>query len=185
MFRKKMMTFSLLILIIALSACSLKHADTKADSIAATDKTENATAASQIEDTGKKQSDEYTSWDDVPVNEYREETITVDYNGQTIWGVAFIPELNREKYPLVICSHGLGGSYTSCMEYAELLASHSLATYSFDFRGGGGTRSDGKTTEMSLISVRQGDGSKTRGRFFCLIIIFHAVYHFSNQQIHH
>ncbi len=88
----------------------------------------------------------------VPVNEYREETITVDYNGQTIWGVAFIPELDREKYPLVICSHGLGGSYTSCMEYAELLASHGLATYCFDFRGGGGNRSDGKTTEMSLIT---------------------------------
>ena len=94
---------------------------------------------------------EYTSWEDMPVNEYGEETITVDYNGQTIWGVAFIPELDREKYPLVICSHGLGGSYTSCMEYAELLASHGLATYCFDFRGGGGTHSDGKTTEMSLI----------------------------------
>lgn len=69
-----------------------------------------------------------------------------------LWGVAFIPELDRAKYPLVICSHGLGGSYTSCMEYAELLASHGLATYCFDFRGGGGIRSDGKTTEMSLIT---------------------------------
>lgn len=117
--------------------------------------TESAAAASQIEEennTGKKQGDEYTSWDDVPVNEYREETITVDYNGQTIWGVAFIPELDREKYPLVICSHGLGGSYTSCMEYAELMASHGLATYCFDFRGGGGSHSDGNTTEMSLIT---------------------------------
>ena len=107
-------------------------------------------------DTGVLEQDdsrnEYTSWEDMPVNEYGEETITVDYNGQTIWGVAFIPELDREKYPLVICSHGLGGSYTSCMEYAELLASHGLATYCFDFRGGGGTRSDGKTTEMSLIT---------------------------------
>ena len=107
-------------------------------------------------DTGVLEQDdsrnEYTSWEDMPVNEYGEETITVDYNGQTIWGVAFIPELDREKYPLVICSHGLGGSYTSCMEYAELLASHGLATYCFDFRGGGGTHSDGKTTEMSLIT---------------------------------
>ena len=107
-------------------------------------------------DTGVLEQDdsrnEYTSWEDMPVNEYGEETITVDYNGQTIWGVAFIPELDREKYPLVICSHGLGGSYTSCMEYAELLASHGLATYCFDFRGGGGTRSDGNTTEMSLIT---------------------------------
>lgn len=117
--------------------------------------TESAAAAGQIEgenNTGKKQSDEYISWEDMPMNEYGEETITVDYNGQTIWGVAFIPELNTDKYPLVICSHGLGGSYTSCMEYAELMASHGLATYCFDFRGGGGSHSDGNTTEMSLIT---------------------------------
>ena len=94
----------------------------------------------------------YKSWDDVPLNTYREEIITVDYNGQNIWGIAYIPEKALDKYPLVICSHGLGGSYTSCMEYAELLASHGLATYCFDFRGGGGTRSDGSTTEMSLIT---------------------------------
>ena len=95
---------------------------------------------------------EYSSWDDVPMNTYREETITADYNGQTIWGVAYIPETDDEKYPLVICSHGLGGDYTSCMEYAELLASHGMATYCFDFRGGGGSHSDGKMTEMSLIT---------------------------------
>ena len=43
--------------------------------------TESAAAAGKIEEesnTGKKQSDEYTSWDDVPVNEFREETITVE-----------------------------------------------------------------------------------------------------------
>ena len=38
------------------------------------------------------------------------------------------------------------------MEYAELLASHGFATYCFDFRGGGGSRSDGRMTEMSLIT---------------------------------
>ena len=95
---------------------------------------------------------EYLSWDDAPMNTYREETITVDYNGQTIWGVTYIPETDDKKYPLVICSHGLGGDYTSCLEYAELLASHGLAAYCFDFRGGGGSHSDGKMTEMSLIT---------------------------------
>ena len=111
-----------------------------------TDKTEGKT-----EDEGRNEM-YYTSWDEVPVNDYREETITVDYNGQKIWGVAYIPQLNQERFPLVICSHGLGGNYTSCMEYAELLASHGLATYCFDFRGGGGSRSDGSTTQMSLIT---------------------------------
>lgn len=94
----------------------------------------------------------FNSWDEVPVNKYQEKTIEVDYNGQTIWGIAYIPETGQEKFPLVICSHGLGGSYTSCMEYAELLASHGFATYCFDFRGGGGSHSDGRLTEMSLIT---------------------------------
>ena len=112
-------------------------------------------------DTGVLEQDdsrnEYTSWEDMPVNEYGEETITVDYNGQTIWGVAFIPELDREKYPLVICSHGLGGSYTSCMEYAELLASHGLATYCFDFRGGGGTRESQGGAASAIAAARAVD----------------------------
>ena len=86
------------------------------------------------------------------MNTYREEIITVDYNGQKIWGVAYIPETDDEKYPLVICSHGLGNDYTSCLEYADLMVSHGLAAYCFDFRGGGGLHSDGKMTEMSLIT---------------------------------
>ena len=69
-------------------------------------------------DTEGAEKKKFTSWNEVPKNTYREETITVDYNGQKIWGVAYIPELDKEMYPLVICSHGLGGSYTSCMEYA-------------------------------------------------------------------
>ena len=38
------------------------------------------------------------------------------------------------------------------MEYAELMASHGLAVYCFDFCGSGGFHSDGKMTEMSLIT---------------------------------
>ena len=48
MLRKMLMTLSLLILITALSACSLKYADTKADSTAETAVTENAATAGQI-----------------------------------------------------------------------------------------------------------------------------------------
>lgn len=103
----------------------------------------------QIPSTGEIR---YSSWSEVPENKYDEKTIEIDYNGQTIWGIAYIPNAGKDKYPLVICSHGLGGNYRSCMEYAELLASHGIATYCFDFRGGGGNKSDGKTTEMSLIT---------------------------------
>lgn len=52
----------------------------------------------------------------------------------------------------MICAHGLGGSYQSNAAYAEQLASHGIAAYCFDFRGGGGSRSDGDTTEMSVMT---------------------------------
>lgn len=96
--------------------------------------------------------DKTAAWEDVPVNTYRQQTITVDHAGQTIWGVALIPETEQTQFPLVICAHGLGGDYRSCMEYAELLATHGIAAYCFDFCGGGGSHSDGELTDMSLIT---------------------------------
>lgn len=113
---------------------------------------DTSTSQDETTEADMKKNMAYAAWSEVPENDYREETITVEYNGQKIWGIAFIPELDQEIFPLVICSHGLGGNYRSCMEYAELLASHGMAAYCFDFRGGGGTRSDGEMTEMSLIT---------------------------------
>ena len=69
----------------------------------------------------------YLSWRDVPVNDDREETIIVDDNGQRIGGLAYIPQLEQKNYPPVICSHGLGGSCTSCMEYAALPATRGIS----------------------------------------------------------
>lgn len=54
--------------------------------------------------------------------------------------------------PLVILSHGLGGSYSSRMEEAERYAGHGIAAYCIEFRGGGGSRSDGDTTRMSVMT---------------------------------
>lgn len=92
------------------------------------------------------------SSDELPTYSYTQQEIEVMNNGQRIYGVAYIPETEMEKVPLVISAHGLGGSYHSNLAYAEQLASHGLATYCFDFRGGGGNRSDGSTTEMSVMT---------------------------------
>lgn len=89
---------------------------------------------------------------ELPVYEYEEREITVQNQGQNIYGVAYVPDTGNNKMPLVICSHGLGGNYRSCAAYAEQLASHGIAAYCFDFRGGGGSRSDGSTTEMSVMT---------------------------------
>ena len=89
---------------------------------------------------------------DFPVFDYSTREISVKIDTQNIYGVAYIPEGDAERWPIVLCSHGLGGTYRSCSAYAEQLASHGIAAYCFDFRGGGGSRSDGKTTEMSVMT---------------------------------
>ncbi len=73
-------------------------------------------------------------------------------DGQKIYGVAYIPEGKNGRISLVICCHGLGGSYITNEDYAVSLASRGIAAYCFDFRGGGGSRSDGETTDMSIMT---------------------------------
>lgn len=87
-----------------------------------------------------------------PVYEYEQREIEVMNDGRKIYGVALIPKNAADKVPLVICAHGLGGNYRTNMFYAEQLASHGIAAYCFDFRGGGGNMSDGATTEMSVMT---------------------------------
>lgn len=90
--------------------------------------------------------------ENLPTYTYTQQEIEVYNDGQRIYGIAYIPDTGVEKVPLVISAHGLGGSYRSNLAYAEQLASHGLAAYCFDFRGGGGSNSDGDTTQMSVMT---------------------------------
>ena len=90
--------------------------------------------------------------EDLPVYRYEQKEISVTNQGQSIYGVAYIPQTEQEKVPFVILAHGLGGSYQNNLAYAEQLASHGVAAYTFDFRGGGGSRSEGSSTEMSVMT---------------------------------
>lgn len=83
---------------------------------------------------------------------YGRREIEVMNDGQKIYGVAYIPEGKNGRISLVICCHGLGGSYITNEDYAVFLASRGIAAYCFDFRGGGGSRSDGETTDMSIMT---------------------------------
>lgn len=95
---------------------------------------------------------EILEFEDLPTYSYRQQEIELENQGQKIYGIAYIPETESERVPLVICAHGLGGSYQSNAAYAEQLASHGMAAYCFEFRGGGGSRNDGDTTEMSVMT---------------------------------
>lgn len=90
--------------------------------------------------------------ENLPTYNYQQKEIELENQGQRIYGAAYIPDTEEDKVPLVICSHGLGGSYSTNAAYAEQLASHGIAAYCFDFRGGGGSRSEGNTTEMSVMT---------------------------------
>lgn len=71
---------------------------------------------------------------------------------QRIYGICYEPETD-EKVPLVIFAHELCSTHASGTDYAMELASRGIAVYTFDFRGGSShNRSDGKTTEMSVMT---------------------------------
>ena len=94
---------------------------------------------------------EVKALDDLPKTTYTWQEIWLENEGQRIYGIAYIPDVEG-KMPLAILSHGLGGSYSSCLAEAEQYASHGVAAYAFDFRGGGGSRSEGSTTQMSVMT---------------------------------
>lgn len=93
-----------------------------------------------------------TDFSSLPSYEYQEKLIYV-YNGnQRIYGVAYVPKTDK-KVPLVIFSHELTFTHFTGIPYARKLATHGVATYVFDFRGGSvDSASDGKTTEMSVMT---------------------------------
>ena len=135
----------LLGIVVLVTAC---HGITPQAITPTSNKTEATDFPEAIQDTGST----VVGLEDLPVYEYEQREIEVMNNGQRIYGIAYVPNTGAETVPLVICAHGLGGSYQTNLAYAEQLASHGLATYSFDFRGGGGSRSDGSTTEMSVMT---------------------------------
>ena len=56
--------------------------------------------------------------------------------------------------PAAIVSHGFMATHATVTQYAEALAGMGYAAYCFDFNGGSvmGSKSDGKTTEMSVLT---------------------------------
>lgn len=86
---------------------------------------------------------------------YTTQEIWVQNGNDRIYGVAYVPAAEEgKKVPLVIFSHELGNDHTSGERYAERLAEAGYAAYVFDFRGGtvGGNRSDGTSSEMSILT---------------------------------
>lgn len=72
--------------------------------------------------------------------------------GQIIGGLLVRPSTGADKMPLVLCAHGLGGNANTMLPYAQAFAARGLAAFCPDFRGGGGTLSDGDMLSMSVLT---------------------------------
>lgn len=81
-----------------------------------------------------------------------EKEVHIKVGDKNIYGKLYTPS-GKGKKPLVILSHGFGGSYTNVKDYAINFAKNGIASFAFDFVGGGyGSRSGGSMTEMSVLT---------------------------------
>ena len=85
-------------------------------------------------------------------SKYSVEEVGFERDGLHIYGELYLPE-TETPLPLVVISHGFGGNSRDVRAYAEMFAENGIAACAFDFIGGGsGSRSDGKITEMSVLT---------------------------------
>lgn len=78
--------------------------------------------------------------------------LTFERDGLKIYGELYMPA-GAGPFPAIIIAHGFGGNLSHNRAYAERFAENGIAAYIFDFIGGGyGIQSDGKTTEMSVLT---------------------------------
>ena len=82
----------------------------------------------------------------------KEKELWFKREGLNIYSLCYIPE-GEGPFPTIILGHGFGGSYKDNLNCAERYAAAGFAVCSFDFCGGTDqARSDGKTTEMSVMT---------------------------------
>lgn len=83
---------------------------------------------------------------------YTTSEIYINNEDKQIYGILY-KLVNIKKGPIIIYSHGLGGSHLSGLDYGKELAKAGYFFYAFDFCGGSSnSRSDGLTTEMSVLT---------------------------------
>ena len=76
----------------------------------------------------------------------------IDASLGKLYGVLNLPE-GEGPFPLIILSHGFGGSHAGSLGYAARFAENGFATFCLDFCGGGlGSKSDGTMREMTVLT---------------------------------
>ncbi len=77
-------------------------------------------------------------------------------DGKDIWGKLYMPNGAAGKLPVVIMAHGYNSSHLEPKDFAESLAMRGVASYIFDFCGGGNrSKSEGATTDMTVFTEKE------------------------------
>lgn len=83
---------------------------------------------------------------------YTEEELWFSRDGVNLYGKLYCPA-GEGPHPLVIMAHGLNGSHQQGLGMAKRFALSGVAAYVFDFSGGGhNSKSDGESTQMSVLT---------------------------------
>ena len=86
------------------------------------------------------------------VESFSQEELWFNKGEQKIYGILYRPDGIKEA-PLLVVSHGIGSNHRSGAPYAEALVRQGYAVYCYDFCGGGrASKSDGKTSDMSIFT---------------------------------
>lgn len=81
--------------------------------------------------------------------------VKINHHNREIYGVSYLPT-NKDKYPVVIFSHGFNGTNADFVMNSESLAANGIGAYCFDFCGGSvNSKSDLKTSEMTLFTEKE------------------------------
>ena len=84
--------------------------------------------------------------------EYTVQELEFTRDGMKIYGRLYLPA-GEGPFPIAVMGHGFGANLSMMEGYAISFARNGIAAYAFDFIGGGhGIKSDGKMTEMSVLT---------------------------------
>ena len=80
----------------------------------------------------------------------------IDSQDLSIYGRLYLPEQMGETCPMVILSHGFGGTWEDSKLYIPRFLEAGVGCYAFDFPGGAPkNKSGGSFTEMSVLTEKQ------------------------------
>ena len=83
------------------------------------------------------------------------EELVITGGEKEIYGKVYYPKAEG-KYPAVILSHGYNGCHTDFAGECMYFASNGYVAYAYDFSGGStGSKSKGKSTEMTIFTERE------------------------------